>query len=190
MSETNGRLADGAACLEAALVYLARGWSVLPLCPPDHVGVGKEHAKRCQSKGKAPLISWKEYQQRLPTEDEVRGWWKRWPNANVGIVLGSVSGLVGIDLDGPGGEELLAKVASGRLPPSLEFRTPGGGRRLLYQIGKSVRLQVQVEKAAAKEELRFLAEGTQTVAPPSRHLTGGVYQWICPPTTPHQHHNG
>jgi hypothetical protein len=79
------RLADGQTCLEAALAYLARGWSVLPLCPPDHVGVGRGHD--CDSPGKRPLVPWKEFQDRLPTEREVRDWWRHWPNANLGVAL-------------------------------------------------------------------------------------------------------
>src|SRR5262245_19502748 len=82
------RRAEGAACLEAALDYLRRGGPVLPLCPPDHLGVGKEHVKKCTSPGKTPLIYWTEYQDRAPTEEEVRSWWKRWPYANVGVALG------------------------------------------------------------------------------------------------------
>ena len=42
------------------------GWPVLPLCPPDHVGVGREHGRTCKSRGKAPLVRWKEYQERFP----------------------------------------------------------------------------------------------------------------------------
>jgi hypothetical protein len=66
-----------------AVSYLGRGWVPIPLTPH----------------GKEPLISRKEYQKRLPTAEEVRGWWKRWPDANIGNVTGSVSGLVVIDLD-------------------------------------------------------------------------------------------
>ncbi len=88
-------------CLDAALEYLRRGWSSFPLCPRDHVGVGKEHAKLCDSPGKVPLLNWKPYQSRLPQEAELQLLFRRHPNANVGVALGQVSGLVGIDVDGP-----------------------------------------------------------------------------------------
>jgi Bifunctional DNA primase/polymerase, N-terminal len=169
-------LADGRACLQAALAYLARGWSVVPVCPPDHVGVTRRH--RCDSPGKAPLLAWKEYQRRLPVESEVRGWWQRWPNANVGIVLGAVSGLIGVDIDGPAGERELERLSRLQLPPCWEFTTPGGGRRLLYEIPRWMVLQTAFTRLATKEEVRFLVEGTQTVAPPSRHRNGALYEWI------------
>jgi hypothetical protein len=180
--DRDGWLTDGAACLEAALVYLSRGWSVIPLCPPDHVGVGKEHLRKCtDSRGKAPLVPWAELQKRRATEAEVREWWRAWPNANVGIVMGAVSGMVGFDIDGPAGDEAWSRLlAVGDVPPpSLEFLTPGGGRRLLYAVADvSVRLTFE---AFSEGELRIMGEGSQTVAPPSRHASGGYYQWVTAP---------
>src|SRR5262249_12782598 len=109
-ADQDQRLADGAACLQAALEYLALGWCPLPLCPPDHVGirlVSANHSKRCASPGKVPWILWKEFQDRLPTEQEVRSWWTKLANSNVGLCLGPVSGLIRIDVDGEGGEAAL-----------------------------------------------------------------------------------
>src|SRR6476646_3971140 len=91
----------------AALSYLSRGWASLALCPPNHRGVEEFHRATCQHPGKRPLGRWKEWQSRLPTEDELFAQWNSVPRANVGIVLGQVSGLVGIDVDGPEGEDLL-----------------------------------------------------------------------------------
>jgi hypothetical protein len=48
------RLADGEACLMAALDYLRRGWPVLALFPPDHAGVGRKHGDQCDQPGKVP----------------------------------------------------------------------------------------------------------------------------------------
>jgi hypothetical protein len=118
-------------CLAAALEYLARGWSAIPLCPPDHDGVGVQHEEHCKKAGKTPLFPWKTYQERLPSERELRVYWNRCPRANVGVILGRVSRLVGLDIDGPDAEELLRELSAGDVPPTLAFKTPGGGRRLL-----------------------------------------------------------
>src|SRR5262249_11884660 len=126
------RRQDGHECLAAALDYLALGWSVLAVCPPDHVGVGSTHAKKCKNPGKAPWGEWKTYQSRLPTEEEVRRKWRDNETLNVGMALGPVSGLIGIDIDGAQGELRLQELSGGDLPWTLEFSTPGGGRRLLY----------------------------------------------------------
>src|SRR5262249_49949171 len=101
--DLESRLQDGRECLEAALQYLGLGWSVLALCPPDHLGV-RLLGHSCDSPGKVPLWGWKEYQTRLATEAEVREWWRRCPTANVGVAFGPVSSLAGIDLDGPKAE--------------------------------------------------------------------------------------
>ena len=41
--------------LKPALEYLAKGFSVLPLCPAHHVAVGKGH-RGCTSPGKRPFF--------------------------------------------------------------------------------------------------------------------------------------
>lgn len=168
--------ASGDACLNAALSYIALGWSALGICPPSHLGVGKAHGKTCQSAGKAPWGAWKEFQDRVPTDQEIRQKWRDCGYLNVGMAYGPVSGLVGIDIDGEGGEELLK--SKGETPPTLEFVTPGGGRRLLYKIPPGAILRTTYESPKAKQELRFQAKGAQTVMPPSRHANGGVYSWV------------
>ena len=66
----------------AAETYVQVGWSILP------VGADKR-----------PLISWAAYQTRPPTSEEIDAWWRRWPDAGIGIVTGTVSGLLVLDID-------------------------------------------------------------------------------------------
>ena len=162
-------------CLDAALDYLRRGWSAFPLCPPNHVGVGKEHAKECKNPGKVPLINWKPYQNRLPQEGHLQLLFRRHPNANVGVALGQVSGLIGIDVDGPAEHELLQTLSGGDLPATLLFAT-GKGYRLLYACPKDrpCRSTTMVKDGV---QLLILGDGKQTVMPPSLHASGTAYQW-------------
>jgi putative DNA primase/helicase len=95
----------------------------------------------------------------------------------VGLAYGPVSGFVGIDIDGPAGEELLAEKSGGDVPETLEFRTGGGRRRLLYGIPEGAKLRTTYETPEPGQELRFQSQGAQTVAPPSRHPNGGRYVW-------------
>jgi hypothetical protein len=174
------RLADGRACLAAALDYLPLGLSALAVCPPDHAGVGKTHGDRCKQPGKAPWGEWKEYQDRLPTADEVRQKWKDNPTLNVGCALGPVSGVVRIDVEGEAAEGQLQEVSGGDLPPTWEFksgRADGSGRGLLYAIPPGVVFRTTPE-TFQDGELRFQAKGAQTVLPPSRHKDGNLYQWL------------
>ena len=68
--------------LEAALEYLDRGWSIIPIKP----------------EGKRPAIKWLDYQERQPTEKEVEEWWTKWPTYDIAIVTGAISGVVVVDL--------------------------------------------------------------------------------------------
>jgi hypothetical protein len=173
------RVADGRECFQAAIQYRALGWSVLAVCPPDHAGVGKTHGQKCGSPGKAPWGPWKEFQDRLPTESELQEKWKCNPTFNVGIALGPVSGLIRVDVDGPAGEKRLQEISAGDLPDTLEFTSgrQNGGRGLLYSVPPGASLRTTTEKPGEKQELRFQAKGSQTVLPPSRHLSGCRYSW-------------
>ena len=109
---------------EAALGYLSRGWSVIPI----------------ESRAKRPLTAWLELESRCASAREVEGWFARWPQANVGVVTGRVSGLVVIDVDARhGGEASLSRLEAehGALPDTVEALTGGGGRHLVPKVNLS-----------------------------------------------------
>jgi hypothetical protein len=144
----------------AALAYLARAWSVIPIQP----------------RGKRPLVSWEEFQQRVPDASEVRGWFARWPDAGVAIVTGALSELVVLDVDPRhGGERSLAELERehGSLPRSLEAATGGGGRHVYFRHpGGVVRNRVGLAPG-----LDVRGDGGLVVAPPSVHPSGRRYAW-------------
>nr|MDT0250058.1 bifunctional DNA primase/polymerase [Endozoicomonas sp.] len=69
--------------------YLDRGWSLIPISPDT----------------KKPLVKWKPYQERQPTDDEIEYWLKKWPDMQVAVVCGAISGIVVVDADNPEAEE-------------------------------------------------------------------------------------
>ncbi len=144
----------------AALDLLARGWSVVPI---------KAGAKR-------PTVQWEAFQNRLPTREEVEGWFRRWPDANLGIVTGAISGLVVIDVDPRhGGDDSLSRLEDQHhaLPETVEAITGGGGRHLYFaHPGGSI-----PNKVALAPGIDFRGDGGLVVAPPSRHSSGGRYLW-------------
>ncbi len=145
---------------EAALGYLERGWSVIPI---------RAHAKR-------PMIAWQDYQRRRATADDVHAWFARWPSANVGIVTGDVSGLVVLDVDvRHGGDETLVDLERehGALPPTVEAVSGGGGRHLYFaHPGGHV-----PNKAALATGIDLRGDGGLIIAPPSAHPSGRRYRW-------------
>jgi len=77
--------------------YRQLGWCVIPAAPS---GVGSDGKPR----GKAPIVDWKLYEKRLPTDAEYEEWLKRyWSGSNpcnIALVCGTVSGnLVALDFD-------------------------------------------------------------------------------------------
>ena len=93
--------------LAAALEYAGRGWRVMPLYPiaPDG-GCPCESLGPCKP-GKHPRIS--DWQTRATVDPKlIREWWRRWPDAGVGIVMGAQSGVIALDVDPRnGGDESL-----------------------------------------------------------------------------------
>ena len=148
-------------CERAALDYLRRGWSVIPMRKRD----------------KRPAIPWQDFQTACAGEREVRDWFRRWPDDNVGIVTGAVSGLVVLDVDPRhGGHESLRALERehGPLPRTLEVVTGGGGRHVYFaHPGATVHNRVAI---APGIDLR--GDGGCVVAPPSVHPSGNRYQWL------------
>jgi len=112
----------------------------------------------------------------LAAADEIEGWFRRWPDANVGLVTGRVSGLVVVDIDPRhGGQASLERLRDehGPLPRTVEAETGGGGRHLYFAYpGVLVHNRVGILPGI---DLR--ADGGCVVAPPSRHPSGRRYRW-------------
>lgn len=108
---------------------------------------------------------------------EITEWFGRWPNANVGIVTGSISQLIVLDVDpAHGGNESLEKLerSHGMLPRTLEASTGGGGRHLYFRHpGVGVRNRVGIATG-----LDIRGDGGYVVAPPSIHPSGKPYIWL------------
>jgi hypothetical protein len=146
--------------MKAGLDYGRLGWSVIPIEP----------------RGKRPLVRWQVYQHRRPEATEIAEWFRRWPNANIAIVTGVVSGLVVLDLDPRHGadasrQELERK--HGAIPETVEARTGGGGRHIYFaHPGELLHNRVGL---APGVDLR--GDGGYVVAPPSVHASGEPYRW-------------
>lgn len=178
--------------LAAALDYAARGFQVVPLHSvvfskgfvADGVTEGRctcPNADTCESQGKHPrIMAWQNNASSEP--DVIKAWWKKWPDANIGVKLGSGSGVVAVDVDPPGGEELLERMSGGELPPTLEMTT-GRGRRPLYAIPDGLESEPDTAVLCdddGKEAVRLQGgtSGAQCVMPPSVHALGKRYRWV------------
>lgn len=171
----------GRSPLEAALAYGAAGWPVLAVAGVrwGECGCGRS----CESPGKHPLTRHGVHD--ATTDPVLIGeWWRRSPNANVGIATGAASGLVVVDLDLPKGgrESLRALVATGhRLAPTLTSRTGGRGLHLFYAQPAGVSVPNAAGRLPGLSEafpgIDMRGHAGYVVAPPSIHASGRRYRW-------------
>src|SRR5262245_29237957 len=120
--------------VDEALDYAERGWKVFPLhtAKANACSCGN---KECTSQAKHPHI--KEWQKNCSSkESEIKDWWQKWPDANIGLATGSASGFFVLDVDPRhGGKESLQKMVkqNGTLPKTLASNTGGGGYHLFFK---------------------------------------------------------
>jgi Bifunctional DNA primase/polymerase, N-terminal len=151
----------------AAETYAALGFPVVAMHTTRPVGGCTCPAgPGCTDPGKHPrLAAWPRLASIEPAT--VRGWWRRWPDANLALATGRRFDV--LDLDGTQGVEAL-RALIGRNPldhPGPVARSGGGGWHLLYApigLGNRVRLLPGVD---------WRGRGGLIVAPPSRHASGG-----------------
>ncbi len=117
---------------------------------------------------KRPLMKWEQFQRETPTPDMVRLLWSRWPDANIGIVTGEVSGLVVIDVDVPEGLVSLKQLHLQEQPTRV-VKTPRGGFHLYYFYTPLLHTG-----AGFLPGIDVRAEGGYVVAPPSE-VNGKAY---------------
>lgn len=153
--------------LEQALIYRSKGFSVIPIAGTRYAK-GKSEEEKIDS-SKKPLVSWSKYQKELPTEEEITSWWTTYPEANIGIITGSISGIAVIDMDTPEAVEYGKK----NFPKTPTVKT-GKGAHAYFQYREGVRNQ-QNKKELPGIDIR--GEGGYVVAPPSVHYSGNKYTW-------------
>ena len=149
---------------DAALRYGLLGWPVFPI----------------KGRGKEPLTA-HGFLDASTDPDQIRAWWQRWGQANIGIATGH--GCDVLDVDGPDGRAALAELVteheldtsgwvtsiSGRADGGLHcwFAPTGLGRRIGFLA-----------------KMDWIGQRGYIIAPPSIHPSGNTYSWRQPPSGP------
>jgi hypothetical protein len=163
----------------AALGYAARGWSVVPLHTPHPQGCSCE--QDCgSSAGKHPRTR-HGLKEASKSPDRIWRWWRRWPDANIGIRTGRESGLVVLDVDVRHGGDVSLEALEAtydRLPPTLTALSGSGGKHLYFRHpGGRIPNSAQLGGFSG---LDVRGDGGYIVAPPSLHQSGQHYAWQAP----------
>jgi hypothetical protein len=149
--------------LRAALMYAARGWRVHPLRPGEKAAL---------------LKSWPELA--TTDTDTIRGWWAKYPTANVGLGPGPKSGgLAVVDIDPRNGglatwARLREKIERDQLA-GLVVRTGSGGFHAYYNTSA---IAVPLPKVLGPGVEVHAHDTLNIVAPPSIHPNGHPYTWL------------
>ncbi|MEA3502929.1 MAG: bifunctional DNA primase/polymerase [Actinomycetota bacterium] len=165
--------------IDAALTYARLGWSVVPVHTPEPNGCSCRRFD-CPAVGKHPRTHWEAHMRVAAAEEMITGWWERWPDANIGVVTGSVSDVVVLDVDPRNdGDASLQEMEDrwGALPATAVVRTGGGGWHYWFSAGDE-----HLPSRALNAGLDLKGEGGLVVAPPSMHVSGIHYRWLVDPT--------
>lgn len=128
-----------------AFRLMTQGMSIIPL-----------------GKDKRPLLkSWKLYQTHPATEQQLEEWWALWPEANIGIVTGQVSGITVIDIDAykPGAAD------PNVFPKTHSISTGNKGVHLYYKYQPGLTISANAYPQYPHLDIR--SDGGFIVAPPS-----------------------
>ena len=158
-----------------ARYYASRDWSVLPLHSADKNGCTCGDPN-CRSAAKHPRTQ-HGVKDASRDPDQIRRWWQSWPDANVGIATGAVSGILVVDIDPRNGGD--------RSYERLQVELPGAfGAPLIVRIG-SFGLHLYFKclnptpsRANVRPGIDIKADGGYVVAPSSWHVSGTRYRFV------------
>ena len=134
-----------------ALQFANRGWAIIPVL---------NGTKRPLLRGWPTTASSESHQ--------IHKWWEYWPDASVGILAGSRSGLDILDVEA---EPLESFTESYDVPETLQIRSGGGGVHFYFSHKESFRKRI----LPGIGDLQ--GDGSYVVAPPSLHDSGNLYEF-------------
>ncbi len=144
--------------LKAALHYAALGWRVFPLAPGQKIPITAHGCKDATTDA-----------------EQIRAWWTKTPNANIGMACGAGSGVYVIDVDVSASGDVNGIESLGefpQLPLTIRQDTPRGGFHAFYRTSTP-----PANRNSFRPGIDVRGEGYYVVLAPSLHPNGGRYAW-------------
>ena len=146
--------------LETALGYNELGWSTILARKQD----------------KLPIKAWKKYQTTLPTTKEIKSDCSQYPESNLAIITGTLSGIIVIDIDSAEGRE--AYIAEcGEIHETIQAKTGRADGQGLHLFFKHPGDGLYANMAKVFPGIDVRGDGGYVIAPPSIHESGNTYEW-------------
>ncbi|WP_294391997.1 bifunctional DNA primase/polymerase [uncultured Sphingomonas sp.] len=175
----------------AALQYARQGWPVFPCREADSEPFTDQKGRTRVMGAKSPYTGKGGLKHATTDERQIMDWWRKWPNALIGLPMGGATRLFALDFDprhdAETGEEFtldslkaaLEAQMGCALPISLASRTQSGGVHVFFRqpdAGDPIR-----NRGNLPEHVDVRGEGGYVIAPPSRMADaagGGRYRWL------------
>lgn len=169
--------AHNAKVLAAAKWYINRGWAVFPVHSIKDDGQCTCGRIDCGDAGKHPTIQ-RGFKGASKDIEQIEKWFG--PSNqyhNIGLATGNVSGMTVIDIDvGPnkhGAETWAELIAEHGEPVTLRAVTGSGGYHVFFQYNSALKSDTNTLGPGVDSR----NDGGYVVAAPSRHRSGGSYDW-------------
>ncbi len=148
---------------DAAIEYAKKGFAVFPLKYRDKVPLTRNGCKDATTNAA-----------------QIKAWWQKYPNANIGLATGSVSQnvfVIDLDIDEDCGIDGYHSLEDwqrehGDFPETWTAITGRGGYHLYYRGNGRIK-----NRAGIIDGVDIRGNGGYVVAPPSIHKNGRRYEW-------------
>lgn len=162
-AEGVGRMSEYPSMYDAAIEYAKKGFAVFPLKYRDKVPLTRNGCKDATTDAV-----------------QIKAWWQKYPNANIGLATGSVSQnvfVIDLDIDEDRGIDGYHSLEDwqrehGDFPETWTAITGRGGYHLYYRGNGRIK-----NRAGIIDGVDIRGNGGYVVAPPSIHKNGNRYEW-------------
>lgn len=162
-AEGVGRMSEYPSMYDAAIEYAKKGFAVFPLKYRDKVPLTRNGCKDATTDAA-----------------QIKAWWQKYPNANIGLATGAVSQnvfVIDLDIDEDCGIDGYHSLEDwqrehGDFPETWTSITGRGGYHLYYRGNGKIK-----NRAGIIDGVDIRGNGGYVVAPPSIHKNGNRYEW-------------
>lgn len=162
-AEGVGRMSEYPSMYDAAIEYAKKGFAVFPLKYRDKVPLTRNGCKDATTDAA-----------------QIKSWWQKYPNANIGLATGAVSQnvfVIDLDIDEDRGIDGYHSLEDwqrehGDFPETWTAITGRGGYHLYYRGNGKIK-----NRAGIIDGVDIRGNGGYVVAPPSIHKNGNRYEW-------------
>lgn len=163
---------------ELSLKYASRGWPVIPLHDVERGRCSCRKPKGKCKAGKHPRDSRGHGEKDATTDrEQISAWWRKWPDANIGIVTGVRSSLVVLDVDSIEARGVLneaMRTLGVSLPDTVTVKT---GRGWHHYFALPSGLLAPKQSLQAFNQISFQTDDSYVVGAGSLHELGWVYEF-------------